>query len=289
MEVPPGSAVIYLLRHLPSLQNRQGHGGYNTPLAECSEEREKLLAFIHSLGTIDLLVSGTLDRHLGTTNAIIEDIHYEGTTLFDNRLNAVLNSPLTEKSAEETTKRFHLDRFAPDADGVYRREGIAFDPGEMGIFPFDPLYCRAYLSRQLREEVFPDEQTLPSFDTLTFKTREVYSRLIEAVKRFQSNPPMVILSVGSCSSNALLIEYATQRTIGEIIVQPDGDGIFRPGIVYGDPALIPPSVPRNPLFPQQHGQVSALAILPTLGDASPVYANIDIDYLLGNHNGPSVH
>jgi hypothetical protein len=227
--------TLLSMRHLPSVQNVKGRGEANTPLTEGTDAS----SIAEVLKKADILLTGTLKRHTQTTNDAVEIAKYDRKIIQMPELNAALSGPLLEHPRMLTEAAYGLSHFAPNDGDLYRGNGVAFDPKELGIFPFDPLYCYAYWDKGLRDLVFPGDKTLKPLD-----------KILDGVIKFQTQVlglvegKTTIASIGSCSANAVNMEFATYQTVGENMVQTDANGVMRPW-KYG----------ANVVFPQQHDQV----------------------------------
>lgn len=234
--------TLYFLRHQQSVQNEQGFGDRDTELTEKGRESASNLSQIVRAIKPDYLMAGTLKRHIQTLQRIRKDIMYNGNIVFDERLNAMFSGSLLKQPPEETQRKYNLGRFKPGKDGlchVQLPDGKekSFDPKALGIYPFNALYCGAYSDRDLREVVFPDDNTLTSFDEIEKQVRSFQLDLIEKEKN--SAKPLKIVVISSCSTSGFNLEYAAFGTIGENIFAEFGKE-------------------QKPIFPQDHDEVMVL-------------------------------
>jgi hypothetical protein len=244
--------TVYGIRHLPSEQNVAERGPGDTKLAEGNEEyKSKLIALVEALSEkgIDLVIAGNLIRHKQTTEGVLKESGYVGEVIEDTRLNAFMSGPLQENKAEDTEIQYGLHKFKPNQGSIYQGSEISFDPAEMGIFPFVPLYSFAYFSRDLRKRVFPDVANLPDFDMIKHSTEEFQAGLVTLLKSHlaQSSEPMRVLAISSCSAAAYNLEYSLFGTIGVNIIEKGANGVYHPAR-YG--------TENRALFPQQHDEVN---------------------------------
>jgi len=247
----------YFMRHQESQQNAEGRGESDTPLTDEGRRNARELAKVFNFpgfGPIDIVIAGTLSRHDQTLNEMLDNSGYQGEVLRDSRLNAIFgSSPLLQQPAEATVAQYDLDRLKAGEDGLHHAEDslgkFRFDPAALGILPFDPLYCRAYEDKRLRQLVFPGEDTLPSFDSVDTRVAGIQNELI-CKSAESSGRPVNVLVVSSCSPNGFNLERAAYGTIGEnmsVSYSADGDvSIAR----YG--------VEGRPIFPQEHDQLMVL-------------------------------
>lgn len=226
----------FFTRHQESQQNADEDRDWNTSLTDegkQSAERNAKLLDGTTLGKVDIVYAGTLDRHDQSLDLMLRRSKYGGEIIHDPRFNAVQKgSPLFEDPTEVTVHRFGLDKFAPGSDGLYHAEdefgALSFDPVAIGVFPFNPLYCMAYWDRRLRSLVFPGEESLRPIEEIEKDVVGVQKELIQKASS-SSRKPLRVLAVSSCSPNGFGLEYAAYGTVGENIIgnyPEDGNSIF---------------------------------------------------------------
>ncbi len=233
--------TLYFIRHQESVQNRQGFGERDTELTE-EELKKEISQLVKSIENLDCILTGTLKRHTQTLERIKEEVGYNGIIIPDDRLNAVLSGQMFEQPPIETEQTYQLDRFQPGSDGLCYVElpdgrEISFDPVKMGIYPFNSLYSGAYFDRDLRQAVFPGDQTLASFDEIGRRVCDFQESVIE--KADKASKPLNIVVVSSCSSSGFNLEYSAFGTIGCNMSQNFGSEQRR-------------------IFPQDHDEVMVL-------------------------------
>lgn len=229
MNIKPETLLtVYCLRHLPSNTNVQGYGPADTELIEKQSYDKAMIELVEAIGinNIDLVIRGTLKRHRQTFDSVLGKAGYHGELIEDGSLNALISGPLVEAKGSTTEKKYNLSRFETNgslytieiADGIK----IAFDPKQMGIFPFDPLYSLAYISKPLREIVFPDEQTLASFQDIGEIVENYQTNLVKIFKSHLEvySRPLTVVTISSCSADAFNLEYSHYGTVGENMVSP---------------------------------------------------------------------
>ncbi len=241
--------TVYLTRHLPSEQNVAGRGPVDTPLAKGFKGiRASLVELVKKVNP-QLVISGTLQRHEQTTGKVLKKAGYVGEVEYDHRLNAVLDTPLVTKNPKKTEKKYDLLRFTPGEDGLYENDGgvLKFDPEELGILPFDPLYSAAYFHIGLWPIVFSDHDW-PMDNWTVDRNIKMFHR--DLIKRFgNSEYPVGVVCFGSCSANALNLEYALFTSIASNLYSENGSDVLRP-TKYGSEDRV--------MFPQQHDEVMTL-------------------------------
>ncbi|NQU98671.1 histidine phosphatase family protein [Candidatus Woesearchaeota archaeon] len=265
--------TVYFLRHQESVQNKQGYGEFDTKLSKEGKRNaditSRLLTHI-GVDNIDLLISGTLKRHKQTTQLITEKVNYEGEVLFDERIQALVHSPILENPPEQTMDKYDLHRFQRGEDSYCRvtlRDGteVSFDPEASKVNPFDPLYSDAYFDRQIRKAVFPNNRTLPSFASIERKVRSFQRSMIERVDPLKTQN---IVLVSSCGPAGVNLEYSIFGTVGENLFESFGSE-------------------DNQLFPIQHEEMMILGYTQQdLADKRkslrPVEGNVGIETYLAN-------
>lgn len=225
--------TVYLLRHQESEQNLKGHGDTDSDLTERGQEEiSTLVQLVNAIGVdnIDSLIAGDLKRHTQTDLLLREQTAYKGQTEIDPRLNAVVSGKLCEQPAEITEQEYDLARFANT-----RFKGMTAEQAK--VFPFDPLYSMAYLDKEIRAMVFPNEESLTTLKEIEHRIKTFQQELITSV--INSSKPKTIVCVSSCSPNGFNLELAAYQTIGENMYKTSGSE-------------------NRPIFPQQHDELIIL-------------------------------
>jgi hypothetical protein len=222
--------IAYFVRHQQSEQNKQGFGFPDTSLSPEGQAGARQQAARWLALEPDLIIAGSLKRHQETLDILLRTAGKDLPFKEDYRLNAFFDSPLLTLPAKETEEAYGLRRFK---EGIPTSHGI-LNAKDAKVFPFDPLYCQAYLDKELRGIVFPGDRTLIPFSEIETRVKGFQEDLkVSGARR--------VLLISSCSATAYNLEYAAFGTIGERIRE-----------CYGSE--------NKPLFPQQHDEMAIIGI-----------------------------